>query len=116
VKKEVTTAEREVQNKKEQACRVAERERKAHAFTVALEEEKRERLTIMVARSQAQEDMKMRELLGEAKIDGLAGATLSSSITSRALRPPMVPRSPTTPTLLETPILQVHAPSRLRGT
>jgi hypothetical protein len=48
VKKELTTVEREVQNQKRQGT---------------LEEEKQERLAIMAARAQAQEDMKMRDLL-----------------------------------------------------
>jgi hypothetical protein len=51
VKKEVTAAEREVQNQKRQARRVAQRARKIEAVTAALEEERRERLTIMAARA-----------------------------------------------------------------
>jgi hypothetical protein len=53
VKKEVTAAERGVQNQKRQARRVSERARKAHAFTTALEEEKWECLSIMDALAQA---------------------------------------------------------------
>jgi hypothetical protein len=53
VRKEMTAAEREVQNQKRQACRVAQRTRKAKAMTTALEEEMRERLTIMAAQAQA---------------------------------------------------------------
>jgi hypothetical protein len=54
----------------------------AEALAAALDEEKREHLAIMVARAQAQEAMMMRELLGVAKTDVVAGATLSSSIMS----------------------------------
>jgi hypothetical protein len=49
VKKEVTAAEREVQNQKRQARRVVQRARKAKAMTAALEEERPEHLTIMAA-------------------------------------------------------------------
>jgi hypothetical protein len=37
VKKEMTAAEREVQNQKWQACRVSQRTRKTEAMTAALE-------------------------------------------------------------------------------
>jgi hypothetical protein len=37
VKKEMTAAEREVENQKRQACRVAQRTRKTEAMTAALE-------------------------------------------------------------------------------
>jgi hypothetical protein len=47
VKKELTAAEREVQNQKRQAHRVAEQARKTEAFNAALEEE--ERLMIIAA-------------------------------------------------------------------
>jgi hypothetical protein len=94
VKKEMTAAEREVQNQKR---RVAQRTRKAEAMNAALEEERRERLTIMAARARAQEAMKLRQLVGEGKTDVMAGAASSSSVTSLALRPPMLPRSPATP-------------------
>jgi hypothetical protein len=36
--------------------------------------------------------MKMQKLLSEAKTDAMANVTSSSSVTSQALRPPMVPR------------------------
>jgi hypothetical protein len=61
----VTAAEREVQNQKWQTRWVAQRTRKNKVVTIALEEERRECLTIMAVRAQAQEAMKMRELLGE---------------------------------------------------
>jgi hypothetical protein len=51
-------------------------------MTAALEEERRERLTIMATRAQAQEAMKLRELVSEGKTDALAGAASSSSVTS----------------------------------
>jgi hypothetical protein len=70
---------------------LAERERKAEAVTAALEEEKRERIVIMAARAQAQEAMKVRELLDEAKTDVVAGTTSSSLVMSQVLQPPMVP-------------------------
>jgi hypothetical protein len=108
VKKELTTAEREVQNQKRQARQMAEWARKAEALTVALEEEKRECLTIMAARAQVQEAMKVRELLGEAKTDVVAGTTLSSSVMSQALRPLMVSWSPVTPGEEAAPGLHVH--------
>jgi HD-GYP domain-containing protein (c-di-GMP phosphodiesterase class II) len=82
VKKELTMAEREVQNQKRQARRVAERARKAEAPAAALGEEKRDRLAIMAVRAQAQVVMKMSELLDEAKTDVVIGATSSSSVTS----------------------------------
>jgi TctA family transporter len=115
VKKEMTATEREVQNQKWHARRVAQRTRKAEAMAAALEEERREWLTIMAARAQAQEAMKLRELLGEGKTDGVAGAASSSSVTSQALRPLMVPRLPATPRAA-TPIpSQAHVSSRLGG-
>jgi alanyl-tRNA synthetase len=97
VKKELTATEREVQNQKRQARRVAQRTRKAEAMNAALEEERQERLTIMAARAQAQDAMKLRQLVGEGKTDVVAGAASSSSVTSQALRPQMLPRSPATP-------------------
>jgi hypothetical protein len=51
VKKKMTKAEREVQNQKRQARRVAQQIRKAEAMTAALEEERRERLTLMAAQA-----------------------------------------------------------------
>jgi hypothetical protein len=58
--------------------------------------------------------MKKRELLGEVRTD--AGTTSSSSVTSQALRPLMMPRSPAMPgTAAAVPVLHVHAPSRLEG-
>jgi hypothetical protein len=89
---------------------VAQRTRKAEAMTAALEEERREWLTIMAARAQAQEAMKLQELIGKGKIDAVAGAASCSSVTSQALRPPMVPRLPTTPRAA-TPVPQTHTPS-----
>jgi hypothetical protein len=76
VKKEMTAAETEFRNQKRQAWRVAQRAIKAGSVTAALEEEKRERMT------RAQETMKLRELVGEAKTDALAGADSSSSVMS----------------------------------
>jgi hypothetical protein len=112
VKKEMTAAEREVQNQKWQARRVAQRTRKAEATNAALEEEWRERLTIMAARAQAQEAMKLRQLVGVGKTDAVAGAASSSSVTLQVLRPTMLPRSPATPRAA-TPIpTQAHASSR----
>jgi hypothetical protein len=93
VKKEVTAAEREVQNQKRQVQQVAQWARKAESVTATLEEERQERLTIMVTWAHAQETMKLRELVDEAKTDALAGADSSSSVTSQALRPSMVPHS-----------------------
>jgi murein DD-endopeptidase MepM/ murein hydrolase activator NlpD len=111
VKKEMTVAESEVQNQKRQAWRVAQQMRKAEAMNAALEEERRERLTIMDAWAQAQEAMKLRQLVGEGKTDAVDQAVSSSSVTSQALRPPMLPRSPTTPSAA-TPIPpQAHASS-----
>jgi hypothetical protein len=97
VKKEMTAAEREVQNQKHQARWLAQCTRKAEAITAALEEERRERLMIMAARAQAQEAMKVRQLVGEGKTDAVAEAASSSSVTSQALRPPMLLCSPATP-------------------
>jgi hypothetical protein len=57
--------------------------------------------------------MKKQELLGEVRTD--AGTTSSSSVTSQALRPPMMPRSPATPWTAAVPVLHVHAPSRFEG-
>jgi hypothetical protein len=92
VKKELTTAEREVENQKWQARRVAHQTRKAEAMNAALEEERRERLTIV------------------------AGATSSSSVTSQALCRPMLPHSPATPRA-STPVpSQAHASSRFGDT
>jgi hypothetical protein len=53
--------------------------------TAALEEERRERLTIMAAQAQAQEAMNLQELVSKTKPDVVAGAALSSSVTSQAL-------------------------------
>jgi predicted RNase H-like nuclease (RuvC/YqgF family) len=111
VKKEMTAVDREVQNQKRQARWVAQRTRKAEAMTAALEEERRERLTIMAARAQAQKAMKLWELVGVGKTDAVTGVASSSSVTSQALRPPMVPRSRATPRAA-TPVPQAHAPSR----
>jgi hypothetical protein len=97
VKKEMTAAEGEVQNQKHQARWVAQRMRKAEAITATLEEERWERLTIMAARAQAQEAMKLWQLIGEGKTDTVAGAALSSSVTSQVLCPPMLLRSPAMP-------------------
>jgi hypothetical protein len=116
VKKEATATEREVQNQKRQARRVAQWARKAEAVTAALEEERRERLTIMANWAQAQEAMKLHELVGEAKTDTMAGTASSSLVTSQALRPLMVPCSPATPRASATLVLEVHAPSWLGGT
>jgi hypothetical protein len=104
VKKELTTAEREVQNQKRQAPdgRVG---KEGRALTAALEEEKRECLTIMAARAQVQEAMKVRE----AKTDAVAGTTSSSSVTSQVLRPLMVSWSPVTPGEAAAPGLHVNA-------
>jgi hypothetical protein len=64
------------------ARRVTQQTRKAEAMNAALEEERRERLAIMAARAQAQEAMKLRQLVGEGKTDVVAGAASSSSVTS----------------------------------
>jgi hypothetical protein len=81
-------------------------------MNAALEEERRERLTIMAARPQAQEAMKLQQLVGEGKTDAVVGAASSSSVTSQALCPPMLPRSPATPRAA-TPVPPLgHAPSR----
>jgi hypothetical protein len=61
---------------------VAERARKAKALARSLEEEKREHLALMASRAQAQEAMKMWELLSEAKTDAVVGASSSSSVMS----------------------------------
>jgi hypothetical protein len=71
--------------------------RKAEVMTAALKEDRQERLTIMAARAQAQEAMKLHELMVEGKTDGVAIAASSSSVMSQALHPLMVPRSPATP-------------------
>jgi hypothetical protein len=84
VKKELTTAERGVQNQKRQARRVAQRTRKSEAMHVALEEERRERLMIMAARAQAQEAMNRRQLIGEGKTDAITGVASSNLVTSQA--------------------------------
>jgi hypothetical protein len=97
VKKELTAAEREVQNRKRLARRVAQWTRKTETMNTSLEEERRERLTIMAARAQAEEAMKLRQLVGEGKTDAVAGASSSSLVTSQALRPLMLPLSPATP-------------------
>jgi hypothetical protein len=76
---------------------VTKRTRKAEAVTTALNEERWERLMIMAARAQAQEAMKLQELVSDDKTDVMAGAALSNLITSQALRPPIVPCSPATP-------------------
>jgi hypothetical protein len=75
---------------------VAQQTRKTEAMNAALKEERQERLTIMATRAQAQEAMKLRQLVGEGKTDAMAGAPSSSSVTLQALRPPMLPRSPAT--------------------
>jgi hypothetical protein len=59
-------------------------------MTVALEEERWKCLTIMVARAQAHEAMKLRKLLGKAKTDVVTGAALSSLGTSQDLHPSIV--------------------------
>jgi hypothetical protein len=94
---------------------VAQRTRKAEAVTAAQEEERRERLMIMAARAQAQEAMKLRELVVEAKTNAVAGADSSNSVMSQALRPPMMPRSTATPRASLIPVPQAHALSRLGG-
>jgi hypothetical protein len=66
-------------------------------MNATLEEETREQQTIMAAQAQAQEATKLRQLVGEGKIDAMAGAASSSSVTLQALHPPMLPRSPATP-------------------
>jgi predicted RNase H-like nuclease (RuvC/YqgF family) len=114
VKKEMTAADREVQNQKRQARRVAQRTRKAEAVTAALEEQRQERLMIMAARAQAQEAMKLRELVGDGKTDTVTRVASSSSVTSQALRPPMVPRSRAMPRAA-TPVPQAHVPSWFGG-
>jgi hypothetical protein len=115
VKKEWSAAERKVQNQKCQDRRVAERTRKAEA-TTATEEEKWKCLILIHALAQVQEALKMRELLGEVRIDAVTGTTSSSSFTSQALQPPMLPRSPQTPRTTAFPGLHVHPPSRLERT
>jgi hypothetical protein len=66
-------------------------------MTVALEEERRERLTIMVGRAHAHEAMKLRELLGEAKTDVVTRSASSNLVTSQALHPSIVLCSPAMP-------------------
>jgi hypothetical protein len=112
--KELTSAERKVQNQKRQARRVAERARKADALVVAQEEEKREAV-LMHTQAQVKEVMKMRELLGEVRTNVVVGTTSSSSVTSQALRRPMLPWSPATLGTAAVPSLHVHASSQLRG-
>jgi hypothetical protein len=82
VRKEMTAAEREVQNQKRQARRVAQRTRKAEAMNAALEEERQERLMIMAARAHAQEAMKLRQLVDDGKTNAVVRAASSSSVTS----------------------------------
>jgi hypothetical protein len=72
--------------------------------TAALEEERRESLTIMAAQDQAQEAMKLWDLVGEAKTDAVAEAASRSLVTSQDLQPPMVPHSPATPRASVTPV------------
>jgi hypothetical protein len=81
-------------------------------MNAALEEERRERLTIMATRAQAQEAIKLRQLVGEGNTDAVAGAASSSSVTSQALHPPMLPRSPVTPRAATPVPPQAHASSR----
>jgi hypothetical protein len=57
--------------------------------------------------------MKKLELLGEVRADKSAGMTSSSSVTSQALRLPMLAWSPATPRTAAVLTLHVHASSRL---
>jgi hypothetical protein len=57
----------------------------------------------------------MRELLGVVRTDTVFGTTLSSLVTSQAMWPPMLQRSPATPGMVAVPVLHVHAPSQLKG-
>jgi hypothetical protein len=87
-----------------------EQTRKAEALTATIEEEKQERLVLLHTKASAQKAAKLRELLGEGKTD-TAATTSSSSVTSQALRPPMLPWLHATPGLTPIPLLHVQAPS-----
>jgi tRNA pseudouridine-54 N-methylase len=50
------------------------------------EEDRQESLVLMAAWAQAQEAMKMRDLLGEGRTDAVADTTSSSLVTSQAAR------------------------------
>jgi hypothetical protein len=58
----------------------------------------------------------MQELLGEVQTDIVAGMTSSNSVTSEALQPPMLSRSPATPMMATARGLHIHASSQLGGT
>jgi hypothetical protein len=90
--------------------------RKAEAMNATLEEDRQEWLMIMAARAQAQEAMKLRQLVGEGKTDTMAEAASSSLVTSQALRPPMLSRSPTTPRAATPVPPQAHAVPVWKGT
>jgi hypothetical protein len=69
----------------------------------------------MATRAQAQEAMKLRELMGEGKTNGDAGAASSSSVTSEALHLLMVLCLPAMPRAATPFPPQAHMPPWLGG-
>jgi hypothetical protein len=101
VKKELTAAEREVQNQKRQGHRIVGSARNTEALAAIAEVEKQERLVLLHAKANAQEASKMRET-------DAVGTTSSSSVTSQAQRLLILPHSLATLGAAPVPLLHVH--------